>query len=52
MNLNFKMLKWFVIVMVTLSALTGCYVSYHDRDDYHHGWFYRYNDRDDWHHRH
>ncbi len=49
--MNAKILKWLLIVVFAITALTGCYVSYHDRDDYHHGWGYRHYDRDDWHNR-
>jgi len=46
-----KILKWFVMVMFAITALTGCFV-FHDRDDYyHHGRGYGHYDRDDWHHR-
>jgi len=40
-----KILKWFVIAMFAISALTGCFV-YHDRDGHYHHY-----DRGDWHHR-
>jgi hypothetical protein len=53
-----KLIKWLIIVLFSISALTGCYIHhdrdyyrdrddrhYHDRDDSH-----RY-DRDDMHHR-
>ncbi len=49
--MNARILKWFVIVVFAITALTGCYVHYHDRDDYYyHG--YRHYDRDDGHYRH
>lgn len=46
-----KILKWLVMVMFAITALTGCFV-HHDRDDYYyHGRGYGHYDRDDWHHR-
>jgi hypothetical protein len=50
--MNARILRWFVILIFAISALTGCFV-YHDRDYYyHHGWGYHHYDRDDSHHRH
>lgn len=58
--MNARLLKWFMIVLFSISALAGCY-RYHDRDDYYyHDRDYRYyhdrddshhHDRDDWRHR-
>ena len=46
--MNGRVLKWFMIALFSISALTGCFVHrdrdyryYHDRDDRHH------HDRDD-----
>ena len=50
--MNGRLLKWFMIVLFSVSALTGCffhrdrdYRYCHDRDDW------RYHDRGDWHRR-
>ena len=50
--MNGRVLKWFMIALFSISALTGCFVHhdrdyryYHDRDDRHH------HDRDDRRHR-
>jgi hypothetical protein len=50
--MNTKLLKWFMIVLFSVSALTGCYI-HHDWDDYyHHDRGYRHDrDRDDGYHR-
>ncbi len=49
--MDIRILKWFVILIFAISALTGCFV-YHDRDGYYHrGWGYHHYDRDDWHYR-
>jgi len=37
--MNGRLLKWFMVVFFSLSALTGCFIR-HDRDDH-------YRDRDD-----
>lgn len=45
-----RLLKWLMIALFSVSALTGCFI-YHDKDDY-----YRdrdrgyYHERDDFHH--
>jgi hypothetical protein len=57
--MNGRLLKWLMIGLFSISALTGCFIHerddyyrdrdrgyYHDRDDFHH------YDRDDMHHRH
>jgi hypothetical protein len=57
--MNGRLMKWFLIALFSISALTGCFVRrdrddtyrdrddrrHHDRDDRHH------HDRDDGHHR-
>ena len=49
--MNGRLLKWFMIVLFSISALTGCFVR-HDRDDHYRDRDYRYyHDRDDQHHR-
>jgi hypothetical protein len=60
--MNTKIVKWLMIVVFSILALTGCFV-HHDRDDYYRdrdGRYYRDQgdwdrhvggDRDDWHHR-
>ena len=45
-----RIIKWFMIVLFSISALTGCFVR-HDRDDRYRDRDYRYDhDRDNWHH--
>ncbi len=58
--MNPRLLKWLMIALFSISALTGCFV-HHDRDDYYyHDRDYRHHhdrddrqhhDRDDMHHR-
>jgi len=49
--MNSRLLKWFMIVLFSMSALTGCFF-YHDRDGHYHDRDDRhYHDRDDGHHR-
>jgi hypothetical protein len=49
--MNGRLLKWLVIGLFSITALTGCFIR-HDRDDYYrdrdHGY---YHDRGDMHHR-
>jgi hypothetical protein len=48
--MNGRLIKWFMIVLFSVSALTGCFFR-HDRDHYYRGRDYGYyHDRDDWHH--
>lgn len=56
--MNVRLLKWLIIVLFSISALTGCFARHH-RDDYYRDRDYRYyhergdshhHDRDDWHH--
>lgn len=56
--MNRKLLKWFMIVLFSISALTGCFIRhdrdyYRDRDDrhYHDRYDWQHHDRDDMHHR-
>ncbi len=56
--MNRKLLKWFMIVLFLISALTGCFIRhdrdyYWDRDDrhYHDRYDWQHHDRDDMHHR-
>ncbi len=45
-----RLLKWLMIALFSVSALTGCYV-HHERDGYYRDRDYRYyHDRDDSHH--
>jgi len=44
-----RLLKWLMIALFSISALTGCYV-HRDRDGYYRDRDYRYYDRDDSHH--
>ena len=49
--MNGRLLKWFMIVLFSISALTGCFVR-HDRDDHYRDRDDRYyHDRGDRHHR-
>ncbi|MBP1696756.1 MAG: hypothetical protein H6Q41_1944 [Deltaproteobacteria bacterium] len=57
--MNGRVLKWFMIVLLSISALTGCFIR-HDRDDHYRGrddGYYhdrddrQHHDRDDRHHR-
>jgi hypothetical protein len=49
--MSVRLLKWLLIVLFSISALTGCFVR-HDRDDHYRNRDYRYyHDRGDWHHR-
>jgi len=47
--MNARLLKWFIIVLFSISALTGCFIR-HDRDYYRDRDDRYYHDRDDWHH--
>ena len=48
--MNAKLLKWFMVLFFSMSALTGCFIR-HDRDDRYRDRDYRYShDRDDRYH--
>jgi hypothetical protein len=48
--MNSRLVKWFMIVLFSMSALTGCFF-YHDRDDHYRDRDHGYShDRDDHHH--
>ncbi len=48
--MNARLLKWFMVLFFSMSALTGCFIR-HDRDDRYRDRDYRYyHDRDDRYH--
>jgi len=51
-KMNKRILKWLVALVFAVSALTGCFIYDHDRDDYYHHGYGHYYDRDEGHYHH